>query len=1525
MKKGFWGYFKRGILLCFIGSYALLGTMEQMSVIVRAETVGEEMAVSESGEELVALIQEAIAESEEELLTQEAIAENEEESALVTDNEAAVGEETGEAGSEAADTAESEQSVEDESALNETSMLLSEIDNEGITTTQTGSETVTFTTENGVTSAAFSQEGEAITAQTDSETGVVTVTIGTAGEYTLTGSAVNTIIAVAKGLTGVTLNFNAFNIDDSALCSKTGSDSPVLSIGKGSAVTINMTGESLLKGSSTFAEEPAPIIKAPSATLTFEGAGSLTVTDAMPTDTTFTYNGENVDPADGISAKEGTVNFTSGTVNVANVNGSAVKAKQGTINVNGGTLNTSYTCDDAVKAKDGTINITSGTVNISYSYGDGLKAKMEDVPTGGNINISGGTVNITEEIYGDGIQGENVNISDGTVDIKTVFDNAAEQYYTSGSTSTSLNTITEVNDTCKTERINVDTGDHSGIKAGTKESTRIFSGLLTTDPGNAIKTYSASGGLTISGGTVNINTLGAGLKANKASGYTACSNGQYIIGSPDDGLHSNNNLVIRGGTITINSSDDGITAAGDVTITGSDTKVDIQNSFEGIEGSNIIFGTSGASDGPTVTIVSDDDGINAAHKSGVTYTYDGSEETDSGYTKTTVKAEGNSCVVYSGAVTIKIDTASTKSRTLRNGSASSTKDVNYTADGDGIDCNGTLELAGGMTTVFGASPSTSNSPIDTDGGFTLGENARLLATGSDGMGESVPEYGSGYYIIYGSSGQSGQGGSNPGGTGGQGGFNPGGQSGSGAFGQDELSSESVDDLAAPGEQGPGGGNNPGGGSTASISANSSFKVVAGNDTLIDTTLPYAASFLIYADPALAESNTVTIGSTQTTLTRSQASGTNSGTTISSVSVSPASQTLNVGENATLTATVNTSSAGQQGPGGQGDPGSSSSVIWTTSDSSVATVAAISTTTAKVYGLKAGTATITATSASDSTKSGTCTVTVAASTILTLDRSSLEMDIAEEAATLTATVTTLGGTAPDVTWTSSDTTESVIRITPSGTRNATLTVTPVAKGTATITAFANDASATCMVTVIDKVSASGLDSKVNPEETIISEEDAKKGITKAYTADMVKGQTDTLSAGEWTSGDPKTVSVVKKTGKITAKKAGGPVTLTNTLTDGTKITYAITVYEPSLTLNSNASLNGKSKTLLVGNAYENALTLKVGTPSLPVAWISSNPAVVSVTGDQYGTSDGTGIFAKADLKAVGTGNAKLSAYVGGKAYSVSVSVKDLPTFSKLSDGADVTLCAMQSFTPSFNRDFNIKQAEWYFEGKKLTQDAAGTWTDAGKHISITAKGKITGLKAADEPLTLKAASEGETLELNFTIKATPVKTDLYLNVGQKVNLKHRYVTNKNITGWTSDSGEEGRGTIALLNQQNKAGASLSLEGKAAGDVTLSCTCNDEKCGEVVYVTTVHVEDPSLTTDSKLTPLKPDTLNYTLTLSNEEKYTIVQPRVSQKVTWMSSAKARVFVDENGVIHARQKGKANIKAKVSNKIVNIAVTVN
>ncbi|MBD5323281.1 MAG: Ig domain-containing protein, partial [Bacteroides sp.] len=171
-----------------------------------------------------------------------------------------------------------------------------------------------------------------------------------------------------------------------------------------------------------------------------------------------------------------------------------------------------------------------------------------------------------------------------------------------------------------------------------------------------------------------------------------------------------------------------------------------------------------------------------------------------------------------------------------------------------------------------------------------------------------------------------------------------------------------------------------------------------------------------------------------------------GVAATAISISMPTLTITEDETAALSVTFTPGSATDK------------TVTWTSSDESVATVSA----DGVVTGVKAGTATIMATSANGLT--ATCEVTVEAKIIAveSIAISSTELTLTEgDNATLVATIAPTDATDKNVTWASSD--ETVATVSAGG------VVTAVKAGKATITVTSsNGKTATCEVTVDAKI-------------------------------------------------------------------------------------------------------------------------------------------------------------------------------------------------------------------------------------------------------------------------------------------------------------------------------------------------------------------------------------------------------------------------------------------------------------------------
>lgn len=276
-------------------------------------------------------------------------------------------------------------------------------------------------------------------------------------------------------------------------------------------------------------------------------------------------------------------------------------------------------------------------------------------------------------------------------------------------------------------------------------------------------------------------------------------------------------------------------------------------------------------------------------------------------------------------------------------------------------------------------------------------------------------------------------------------------------------------------------------------------------------------------------------------------------------------------------------------------GSKRSVVWTTSDKTIATVSG-----GKVTGKKTGTATITATA---NGVSASCSVTVTEGLIsineekILLYAGGLKAD--------TKQLKTNAAKTDVVTWSSSDTGIATV--------NEKGLVTPVSAGTAIVSVECGGKTDTCIVTV-------------KQTETNILEDSIQlktKGINKTYTLNkQIVGKTASV---KWTTSD-KAVATVSG-GKVTAKKAG-TATITATA-NGVSDTVTVNVadYDPTI------KLNQQEYTLYTVKGNSVTLKATVDGPSKAVTWTSSDTSVATVTN-------------KGKVTAVGAGTATISASANG---------------------------------------------------------------------------------------------------------------------------------------------------------------------------------------------------------------------------------------------------------------------------------------
>lgn len=263
-------------------------------------------------------------------------------------------------------------------------------------------------------------------------------------------------------------------------------------------------------------------------------------------------------------AAAGTTNTVADTEGSSDEN-AAVKVKGGATLAIGGTgaLTVDGNAKNGIKgAADAVITVAEVKLNINAAN-DGLSCDDE-------LNITGGTLSITAG-------GDAVKASPDTGD-------------TENPDTTSLGNVT--------------------ISGGTLT-------LNATEDG-----IQADGDLTISGGTFHVKTNGghttaltddsASCKGFKAGKTLTVTGGTLTVDSADDALHANADVSITGGTLTLATGDDGVHADNDLVIgaKGSSStttpKISITASYEGLEGTtvNVYSGD--------IDVAASDDGVNAA-------------------------------------------------------------------------------------------------------------------------------------------------------------------------------------------------------------------------------------------------------------------------------------------------------------------------------------------------------------------------------------------------------------------------------------------------------------------------------------------------------------------------------------------------------------------------------------------------------------------------------------------------------------------------------------------------------------------------------------------------------------------------------------------------------------------------------------------------------------------------------------------------------------------------------------------------
>lgn len=214
-------------------------------------------------------------------------------------------------------------------------------------------------------------------------------------------------------------------------------------------------------------------------------------------------------------------------------------------------------------------------------------------------------------------------------------------------------------------------------------------------------------------GTINVNSVNNGIKGQNT---LKINDGTIKITGSQDGLKADNeeegNIIINGGTIDISSSDDGINALNNVEINNGNITISAKG--DGITVNKTITIKAGiinikksyegleaysiVIDGGNIKINSSDDGINI---------------TDSSIAST----DDPNAAAIDGSLTINAG------------------DVYVNSEGDGLDSNGSIYMNGGNVVVDGPT-NDGNGGLDYNGEFKI-TAGNLVIFGKSGMGQAT--------------------------------------------------------------------------------------------------------------------------------------------------------------------------------------------------------------------------------------------------------------------------------------------------------------------------------------------------------------------------------------------------------------------------------------------------------------------------------------------------------------------------------------------------------------------------------------------------------------------------------------------------------------------------------------------------------------------------------------------------------------------------------------------------------------------
>ncbi len=208
--------------------------------------------------------------------------------------------------------------------------------------------------------------------------------------------------------------------------------------------------------------------------------------------------------------------------------------------------------------------------------------------------------------------------------------------------------------------------------------------------------------------------------------------------------------------------------------------------------------------------------------------------------------------------------------------------------------------------------------------------------------------------------------------------------------------------------------------------------------------------------------------------------------------------------------------------------------------------------------------------------------------------------------------------------------------------------------------------------------------------------------------------------------------------------------------------------------------------------------------------------------------------------------------------------------------------------SFNYDDEHLEVQWY--------------SNAPDIATVSDEGKVTAIAKGTATITAYVNGTAYTCKVKVLEDVPAVDRTLHLTVDGKKTIRIKGI--KKVT-WISDDDK-----IVSVTKKNK------IKAEAIGETVLRTEYDGRE-----YRIHVYVENPTITTKEIQSVGKN---KYKLTLSPNGSSKIEFVSINQSVIFKSSKGETAYVDADGIIHANRPGKAKLTTKINGKTITITVTV-